>query len=29
MVHVDVAMPLDGDPSIASLQFLVKVKEAF
>jgi hypothetical protein len=29
MVHVDVAFPLDGDPSIDSVQFLVTTRERF
>ncbi len=29
MVHVDVAFPLDGDPSIDKVQWLVKTRESF
>jgi len=29
VLHVDVAFPLDGDPSIKSVQFLVETKEKF
>jgi hemolysin activation/secretion protein len=29
VVHVDVAFPIDGDPSIARVQFLVKTKVGF
>jgi hypothetical protein len=29
MVHLDVAIPFDGDPSISSLQWLVSTKETF
>ncbi len=29
MVHVDLAFPLDGDPSIDDVQFLVEIKRSF
>ena len=29
VLHIDVAFPLDGDPSIKSVQFLVETKEKF
>ena len=29
MIHLDVAIPFDGDPSISSLQWLVSTKETF
>jgi hemolysin activation/secretion protein len=29
VVHIDVAFPLDGDPSIKNLQFLVETKRSF
>jgi len=29
IIHVDVAFPLDGDPSIKSVQFLVETKQRF
>jgi hypothetical protein len=29
MIHVDVAVPLDGDPAIARAQLLVVTKQSF
>ena len=29
VLHIDVAFPLDGDPSIKSVQFIVETKEKF
>ena len=29
MIHIDVAFPLDGDPSIDSIQFLIESKRSF
>mgnify|MGYP000473531941 CR=1 FL=1 len=29
MIHIDLAFPLDGDPSIDSVQFLVEGKRSF
>ena len=29
MIHIDVAFPLDGDPSIDDVQFLLESKRSF
>jgi hypothetical protein len=29
VVHIDVAFPLDGDPTIDSVQFLIESKRSF
>jgi len=29
LIHVDVAFPLDGDPSISRVQYLVTTKQSF
>jgi hypothetical protein len=29
MIHIDVAFPLDGDPSIDNVQFLIESKRSF
>jgi hypothetical protein len=29
VLHVDLAFPLDGDPSIKSMQFLLKTHKSF
>jgi hypothetical protein len=29
VIHVDVAFPIDGDPSIDRVQFLVETKQSF
>jgi hypothetical protein len=29
VLHIDIAYPLDGDPSIRSVQFVIETKKSF